>query len=616
MRVPFEKFRFLTAVAVAIASIPAAPAAGAQGTTALAQAAVDPAACALLDEPDLRDTMDGLLVKLLIACGREDELWTPGPEGSGEAPPAKVLATDVLVNDPTGEEGFSQFQNETSIARNETTGTICSGYNDAWHFFAEDNGYAGFSRSTDGGASFDDRGALGANSFGDPSLVWRRLDGRFYFTALETNGLGIWRSTDDCQTFAFRGNTHVSSLDDKEFLAVDNNPGSPYYGRLYVVWKGFAASGRLFANYSDNGGLTWSSAVQLTTTGDVQSPWPAVAPNGDLYVAWLRWVDWRFGPIDVEVARSINGGASFTQMANPMTGQVLPRDSAASATCGRPALEGNIRVLASPQIAVADNGTLHVVYMYDPDGFDVADVADVYYRRSTNGGASWQPEVRLNDDATSNDQWFPTLSTGQGGTTVVATWYDRRLDPGNLMFDYYQRTSFDGGDTWEPSVRVSDVSSPLFVELQCYHGDYDQQIQAGEDALVQWSDDRNVQDGHPDPDVWFEKVEIVQPNTDPMATDDWFSTLWETKIDIPFATLLANDVDPDGDPISVCATGSPQYGTLAPNGKTAVTYTPPDGCAVGLDSFPYTVCDKPGGSDTATVWISIGGIICPDGNDQ
>ena len=101
-----------------------------------------------------------------------------------------------------------------------------------------------------------------------------------------------------------------------------------------------------------------------------------------------------------------------------------------------------------------------------------------------------------------------------------------------------------------------------------------------------------------------------------MATDDWFLTLWETPIEIPFATLLANDVDPDDDPLTVCGTGSPQHGTVTPGGVDSVTYTPPDGCLIGLDSFPYTVCDDSGGSDTATVWISIGGIVCPDDTEK
>ena len=55
---------------------------------------------------------------------------------------------------------------------------------------------------------------------------------------------------------------------------------------------------------------------------------------------------------------------------------------------------------------------------------------------------------------------------------------------------------------------MSDVSSPVYIDPQlaaCYHGDYDQQIQDAGFGYIQWSDDRNIQSGHQDPDVWFDK---------------------------------------------------------------------------------------------------------------
>jgi PKD repeat protein len=95
---------------------------------------------------------------------------------------------------------------------------------------------------------------------------------------------------------------------------------------------------------------------------------------------------------------------------------------------------------------------------------------------------------------------------------VVAAWYDRRLDASNnYMFDYYKAFSYDGGVTWEPNERVSDVSSPVYIDpnlATCYHGDYDQQIQDEAWVYILWSDDRNVQDGHNDPDVWFEREPV------------------------------------------------------------------------------------------------------------
>jgi hypothetical protein len=95
---------------------------------------------------------------------------------------------------------------------------------------------------------------------------------------------------------------------------------------------------------------------------------------------------------------------SYSSVTNPLTGAVNPRDNAATTNCGRPALNANasdgIRYLPSPQVEAGPDGCIHVVYSYDPDGNGVGDVIDVFHRRSCNNGASWGPEVRLNDDGT------------------------------------------------------------------------------------------------------------------------------------------------------------------------------------------------------------------------
>jgi hypothetical protein len=69
-------------------------------------------------------------------------------------------------------------------------------------------------------------------------------------------------------------------------------------------------------------------------------------------------------------------------------------------------------------------------------------------------------------------------------------------------------------------VRVSDVSSnvapTIDLKKPCYHGEYDQQVQDGSHVYVVWSDDRNIQFGEFNPDVWFEKVPV------PWVFDDGF----------------------------------------------------------------------------------------------
>jgi hypothetical protein len=455
-----------------------------------------PEICALLDVPEVRNRMDGLLFNLLWSCDREEEL---GGEAQSASSDAVVPVDDVQVNDSVGEVGPSLTQSETSIVENLDTGTLCSAFNDSAEFYAGDGGLTGFSRSVDGARSWDDRGAVSGIAFGDPSLVWRRADGRFYLATLESGGgLAVFVSDDDCRSFRYIA-TPTFDGDDKELLAVDNNPASPHYGNLYLVWTDFGVLGfPIRAIRSTDGGLTWSAPVTVSTGGVVQGAWPAVAPNGDVFVAWLRYASFPSGNITVQVSRSTNGGLSYTPVASPLVNAVSPRDSVSSQTCLRPALRGNIRYLASPQIAVDPAGVLHVVYSYDPDGFNVGDVVDVFYRRSTDSGATWSPELRLNDVRT-NDQYFPTIQVS--GSTVMATWYDRRLDPVNFLQDTYKRVSTDGGLTWGPSRRVSDASSPVYNDpllATCYHGDYDQSvITTAHQQVVQWADDRNGNQ-----DVW------------------------------------------------------------------------------------------------------------------
>src|SRR4029450_1469176 len=146
-------------------------------------------------------------------------------------------------------------------------------------------------------------------------------------------GLGIWRSTDDCLTFQFAGLGHSGFSDDKELLAVDNNPASPHYGRIYMAWTDFAQGGRIFATHSDNGS-NWTPAIALGAAGDTQGAWPIVAPDGTVYVGWIPWSPYFTGPLSIEISRSSDGGETFGLVTNPVSGKVNPYETAATNTCG------------------------------------------------------------------------------------------------------------------------------------------------------------------------------------------------------------------------------------------------------------------------------------------
>ena len=454
--------------------------------------------------------MGPLLVRLQRACG------LGGDQARGRGAPGLAASSaggaDAAVNDPAVDlmaTGLSHTQHETALARSPATGTLCAGYNDTYHLITEDRGFSGFSRSLDGGLSWLDGGALGEGSGGGPSLVWRQTDGRFYYAALHTDGVGLWRSNDDCASFLFAGLVHSGTSDDKARLVADNHPASPGFGRLYLVFTDFS-NGRIFATSSADGGAGWSAPVAISAAGVVvQSAWPAVAPNGDLFVAYTRWQSFPAGPITIEIARSANGAASFSPASPPLASGAVPRDAGATASCGRAALAGNLRYLPAAQLAAADDGALHVVYSYDPDGQDSGDVVDVFYRRSLDGGATWSPQLRVNDDGGSRDQFSPALALG-GNRLITISWYDRRLDPGNLLVDRYARQSLDGGLSFGPGTRLSEVSSPIRLDPElpsCFHGDYDQQVAGPGHVVYLWSDDRNIQDGHRDADVYGDRLE-------------------------------------------------------------------------------------------------------------
>lgn len=98
----------------------------------------------------------------------------------------------------------------------------------------------------------------------------------------------------------------------------------------------------------------------------------------------------------------------------------------------------------------------------------------------------------------------------------------------------------------------------------------------------------------------FWDTPISSGNNPPVAIDDSASTVQDTPIDID---VLTNDTDPDGDPLHVNSATNPPHGTVANHG-THVTYTPDTGYT-GTDQFDYTAGDGKGGTDTATVTVTV-----------
>lgn len=109
-------------------------------------------------------------------------------------------------------------------------------------------------------------------------------------------------------------------------------------------------------------------------------------------------------------------------------------------------------------------------------------------------------------------------------------------------------------------------------------------------------------DGRSGFDTAIVSVTVNKPaNRPPVATDDGATTPQDTPITID---VLANDTDPDGDPLSVSGVTTPDNGTVVNNSGNSITYSPNPGFS-GTDSFSYTVSDGQGGFDTATVTVLV-----------
>lgn len=97
-------------------------------------------------------------------------------------------------------------------------------------------------------------------------------------------------------------------------------------------------------------------------------------------------------------------------------------------------------------------------------------------------------------------------------------------------------------------------------------------------------------------------VNLNDLNESPIAVDDPnIQTAEDTAVTI---AVLDNDSDPDGDSLQVTSVGNPQNGTVQLNSDGSITYTP-NADFSGNDSFTYTIDDGNGGTNSATVSVTV-----------
>ena len=73
---------------------------------------------------------------------------------------------------------------------------------------------------------------------------------------------------------------------------------------------------------------------------------------------------------------------------------------------------------------------------------------EIYYKRSTDGGASWGEDTRLTFN--SSNSLRPSISVN--GSNIHIAWYDSRTQ----YYDIYYKNSTNDGISWGPDVRISN----------------------------------------------------------------------------------------------------------------------------------------------------------------
>ncbi len=409
------------------------------------------------------------------------------------------LTYNVLVNDPAqdyGNEQNTQFETACAVLGNK----VIVAWVDSNHgvyglgqisvLSTYTPRFVGYAVSHDSGLTFTDQDAPPLaragnptdddGDGGDPVLAVDTSASLVYLVGTSPRnaghkGIPLWKSTDGGVTFGspsiVAGTVNGT---DKPWIAVDNAVGTGQ-GDLYLLFCEGSAGARLCV--STDAGVTWGAVQAIADASIASSPIVVVGPDHYAYMVWFE----RAGGVNYLKCRVVeNRGTSLgavrqvcvLRTTDPQSGNLRLKRSNAAADLDA------FRVFPFPVVAVsplsARAGHLYVAYADKGDG---TDKADIFLRRSTDGGNTWIDSGRVNGVA-ANDQWMPVLCIRPDGNTLFLAWYDRRNDPNNSLIEVYGRfatIAADGSLTFGPEFRVSTASfSPVFAgTTQLDPGEYD-----------------------------------------------------------------------------------------------------------------------------------------------
>ncbi len=189
---------------------------------------------------------------------------------------------------------------------------------------------------------------------------------------------------------------------------------------VLVAWQDYRDGfPEIYSKRSTDGGITWGIDTRLTNHHAAEAPSIAVSGN----FAHIVWEDRRDENGEIYYKRSVDGGANW---------EAEQRLTADTADSYLPCID-------------ASGAMLHVVWSDDRSGN-----SEIHYKRSVDGGSTWESDLRLTENPAAS--YFPAIAVS--GSIVHAAWSDYR-DGGNEEI-YYKRSS-DGGASWSPDIRLTNA---------------------------------------------------------------------------------------------------------------------------------------------------------------
>ena len=313
--------------------------------------------------------------------------------------------------------------------------------------------------SSDGGASWGQSylpWAAGDTFMGDPSVDWTS-DGTAWATIIGVNGgyglvVRAYKSTDGGATWTL-DSALSPPAGDKEMMWVDHSATSPFKDNLYVVW--------------DVNGLGMM-ARRIGATGIWQAP-TQVGSGAGMDIKTNQYGDvFVFSPgSQPGVTKSTDGGASFASTvritttitsigwllvpANNKRGVLVYVVGGAWRTATRNEVYAAWNDLSGDPGCTSGSGP----------GSDTTSACKtrIWFARSTDGGSTWAPPVKINDPAGLDDQFFPWLAVDDTTGRIAVSYYGTLGDPSRTSVNVYYQSSADGGQSWGSPIKVSSAAT-------------------------------------------------------------------------------------------------------------------------------------------------------------